>query len=94
MPIASEDSETLALRALEWIVGNEDLLPVFLGSTGATEHDLRAGAVRPEFLAAVLDFLLIDDAWVVAFCDTMGVPYDRLLQARATLPGGAQVNWT
>ena len=43
---------------------------------------------------AVLDFLMMDDAWVVAFCDEVAVPYDRLMQARAALPGGEQVNWT
>jgi hypothetical protein len=36
----------------------------------------------------------MDDAWVVAFCDNEGIPYDRLMQARATLPGGQQVHWT
>jgi len=94
MSLSADAAETLALRALAWLVGNDALLPVFLGSTGAGEDELRARAAEPEFLAAVLDFLMMDDAWVVGFCDATDTPYDHPMQARAALPGGAQVHWT
>ncbi|MEL6913453.1 MAG: DUF3572 domain-containing protein [Pseudomonadota bacterium] len=87
-------AETMALGALGWLVGNEDLLPVFLGSTGTSEADLRARAGEAEFLGSVLDFILMDDAWVVALCDAQGWASTDLAAARAALPGGAQVNWT
>ncbi len=89
-----EFAETIALRALGWLAGNEELLPVFLGASGAGEDDLRAGARDPAFLGAVLDFLTMDDAWVVAFCDAEGLDYQEPLAARHALPGGAQMNWT
>ncbi|MBK1635872.1 DUF3572 domain-containing protein [Rhodovulum adriaticum] len=89
-----DESELLALRALAWLVGNDELLPVFLGATGAGEADLRARAAEPEFLASVLDFLLMDDAWVIAFCTAEGLPGEALLRARAALPGGADPHWT
>lgn len=92
--ISPQAAETLALQALTWLAGQDDLLPVFMGSTGAGADDLRQRAGEPEFLAAVLDFLMMDDAWVVAFCDAGGIAYDRPMQARAMLPGGAQVHWT
>ena len=82
------------MQVLGWLAGNEDLLPAFLGSTGATQDDVRAGASNPVFLGAVLDFLMIDDAWVISFCDAHTVPYERVMQARAALPGGEQVHWT
>lgn len=94
MSISAEKAETLALKALAWLIPNEDLLPVFLGATGASEQDLRTRATEPEFLGSVLDFLLMDDAWVIAFCDSHSIPYDHLMQARAALPGGGQVHWT
>jgi len=94
MAPSREMAETLALRALEWLVGNDDLLPVFIGSTGAGIDDIKAGASDPDFLASVLDFLLMDDAWVVGFCDAQAMPYDLLMQARAALPGGQAVHWT
>lgn len=94
MAIEREMAETLALGALEWLVGNEELLPVFLGSSGAGLDDLKAGASDPDFLTSVLDFLLMDDAWVTAFCDAKALPYDQLVQIRAALPGGQAMHWT
>ncbi len=87
-------ADTVAIRALGWLAANDDLLPVFLGSTGAEIADLRASAGDPVFLGSVLDFLMMDDAWVVAFCDDAGLPYDAPMRARQALPGGEQVNWT
>ncbi len=81
-----EAAETVGVQA--------ELLPVFLGSTGASLDDLRAGAGDPAFLGSVLDFLMMDDAWVVAFCDAAGIAYTVAMQARAALPGGAVTHWT
>ena len=39
-----DTAETLALQALGWLAANDDLLPVFLGSTGASEADLKTQA--------------------------------------------------
>lgn len=94
MPYSADAAETLALNALTWLVGQEDLLPVFLGASGASEQDLRARAGEPEFLGSVLDFLMMDDAWIIAFCDACSVRYDVPMQARAALPGGAHMHWT
>ena len=94
MGYTREAAETLALEALGWLVGEEDLIGVFLGSSGTSEQELRARAGDAEFLGSVLDFLLMDDAWVIRFCDSRGLAYDRLMMARAALPGGAQVHWT
>ncbi|MEM1232509.1 MAG: DUF3572 domain-containing protein [Pseudomonadota bacterium] len=87
-------AETIALTALGWLAAHDDLMPVFLGSTGATIDDLRAQAGDADFLGSVLDFILMDDAWVVELCDAQSWKYEDLAAARAALPGGAQVNWT
>jgi hypothetical protein len=89
-----ESAETLALQVLAWLAGNDDLMPVFLGTTGASEAEVRDGAADPVFLGAVMDFVMMDDAWVMAFCDQASLPYDRIMRARMALPGGEQVNWT
>ena len=94
MVLSQDAAEDVALKAIVWLAGNDELLPVFMGATGADEAAFREGLRDPEFQASVLDFLMMDDAWVIAFCDTEGIPYDRLMQARGALPGGAQVNWT
>ncbi|MGJ8544822.1 MAG: DUF3572 domain-containing protein [Sulfitobacter sp.] len=94
MTYSQNSAETLALDVLGWLVGNEDLLPVFLGSSGASEEDMRNGAADPVFLGAVLEFLCMDDAWVMAYCDQAKLRYEAIMQARAALPGGEQTHWT
>ncbi|MBI6630004.1 DUF3572 domain-containing protein [Pontibaca salina] len=94
MQFSADAAETFALQVLAWLVADEDLLGVFLNSSGADEDDLRTRAQDPEFLGSVLDFLMLDDAWVMRFCDTQRISYERVMQARAALPGGAQINWT
>jgi len=93
-PLSQESAELLAIKALSWLAGNDELLPVFLGSTGASANDMRDNAREPEFLASVLDFLLMDDAWIAAFCESADYKPDFPMRARAALPGGAEVNWT
>lgn len=87
-------AETVGLQALAWLAAHEELLPVFMGASGASLSDLRSGAADLAFLGSVLDFLLMDDAWIVAFCDAEGLRYEAPMRARAALPGGAEVNWT
>jgi len=94
MAMTQDTAETIALQVLAWLVGNEELLPVFLGASGASEADLKARATDPEFLGSVLEFLTMDDAWVMAFCDVHQLAYETPLQARWALPGGAPVHWT
>ena len=89
-----EAAQVLALQALGWIASDDEVFPLFLTATGANLDDLRARAADPDFLAAVLDFLLQDDRWVVAFCDVQGQAYTAPQAARSALPGGAAVNWT
>ena len=92
--MSPESAQTLAIQALSWILSTDDLAQVFLGSTGANVDDLRASASDPSFLASVLDFLLMDDAWITGFCDASGFDYMDPMRARQLLPGGDLPNWT
>ena len=89
-----ERAEVIGLKALAWLAGNEELLPVFLGATGASGDELAERASDPAFLVSVLEFLMMDDAWVIAFCDTEGFSYEAPMQAKQSLPGGEEVAWT
>lgn len=89
-----DSAEAIALQALSWLASNDEVFPVFLGATGAAIKDLPAAAQDPDFLASVLDFLVMEDAWVIGFCEAAGLPYEAPMQARAALPGGAQFHWT
>ncbi len=89
-----DQAEALALQALGWIVATDDLADVFLNASGASAEDLRNNAQDPAFLGSVLDFLMMDDAWVVGFCDQIGCDYTQPGYLRQLLPGGDLPNWT
>lgn len=94
MTLSRDTAETIGLQAVAWLAANEDLLPVFLGATGASESDFRVGLEDPEFQGAVLDFILMDDAWVQAFCEIQQLAPDQPMMARQALAGGGEVHWT
>ena len=62
-----DSAEAVALKALAWLAGNDEVLPVFLGATGASLGEMRGRAGDPVFLGSVLEFLTMDDAWITAF---------------------------
>ena len=88
-----EIAETGALQVLGWLAGKEDLLPVFLSASGASAEDLRTRASEPAFLASVLDFVLMDDEWVLDCAGALDMPPERIAVMRQALPGGALPNW-
>ena len=90
----AERAQILSLQALAWLGGDEDMLVAFLQATGADTGELRARATEPVFQIAVLDFLMTNDAWVIAFCDAHAFAYTDPAAARAALPGGAIPHWT
>lgn len=89
-----DSAQVLALQALAWLVADDEMLPAFLNATGASVGDLRARATDVDFQGAILDFLMMDDQWVIAFCDQHALPYTAPQAARAALPGGASIHWT
>ncbi len=92
--IGKDAAETLGVQALGWLAGRGDTLGAFLGAAGCAPEDLRKRAREPEFLGFVLDFLLGDEAALMAFCDDAGIRYELPMQARAALPGGDAWHWT
>jgi hypothetical protein len=90
----TEQAETVAIQALGWLAGQDELLELFLGATGANVNDLTKMAQDSEFLGSVLDFLLMADEHVTGFCDATGLAYEVPMQARQFLPGGEATNWT
>ncbi|MCP5087199.1 MAG: DUF3572 domain-containing protein [Rhodobacteraceae bacterium] len=89
-----EQSEAVALRAMAWLVGDDENRRAFLAASGASGSELAAGAEEPDFLASVLEYLLSDDARVMAFCDDEGLAYEIPMQALSGLPGQDLRNWT
>lgn len=87
MRIPSVSAEVTALRALAWVVGDQDRAQRFLALTGCDADTLRLRAGEAEVLGAVLDFLLDDERSLLAFADAADLPAQSVALARVALPG-------
>jgi hypothetical protein len=92
--MTSESAQTIALQALAWLAGNDELMPLFMGATGASAETMATEATAPAFQISVLEFLTQNDDWVIGFCDDAQLAYETPMQALAALPGGARYHWT
>lgn len=93
-PMQREAAELVGLQLLGWMAGQDDVVARFLAATGADAADLRARAREPDFLGFVLDYLLADEAALLAACADLDLPPDAPARARASLPGGDLPHWT
>lgn len=89
-----ESAEVIALKTLTWLVGDEEILPIFLGSSGMSPEELRVRATEMDVLSAVLDFVTMNDEWVNACATATGLDPHDPMRARQALPGGADIHWT
>jgi hypothetical protein len=87
-------AQTRALGALGWMAAQEGLLEAFLHMRGGSVDDLRENAQRPATLAAVLDFILQEDRWVIDCAAALGCRPQLLVEDRAVLGGGDRRHWT
>ena len=89
-----EIAETRALEVLTWVLSEDDLIKVFMGATGASQNDLRANTLSHEFLISILDFVLMDDRWVISCGKFLNIDPSQIQLIRMSLDGGQEVNWT
>lgn len=94
MAFSRERAEILGVNALGWLIDQEDHLLAFLSMSGAGIDDLRSRVADPEFLGAVMDFILTDDSLVVSFAESQKIKPEMVFEARQALPGGDLPNWT
>ena len=90
----SEKAIGTAQDALIWLADQPEALAAFLGASGLGPGELRARVADAEFLGFVLDFLLGNEAMLLAFCAETGRAPTAPALARAALPGGNLPNWT
>ena len=83
----AERGETIALKALGYLVGDEEALNQFLAVTGMAVGDLKAGAGDSGFLAGILDYFLQDETLLLAFAASEELAPETIVRARQHLPG-------
>jgi hypothetical protein len=81
------EAETFALKALEFLAQDGDALVRLLTLSGLEIEDLRERAAEPELLAAVVDFLISDDALLGRFLAAEQLDVAVVYRARRALPG-------
>ena len=89
-----EIAETRALEVLTWVLSEDDLIKVFMGATGASQNDLRSNTLSHEFLVSILDFVLMDDRWVISCSKFLNIDPSQIHLIKISLDGGQEVNWT
>ncbi len=89
-----EIAETRALEVLTWVLSKDDLIQVFMGATGASQNDLRSNTLSHEFLLSILDFVLMDDRWVISCSKFLNIDPSQIQLIRMSLDGGQEVTWT
>ena len=89
-----EIAETKALEVLTWVLSEDDLIQVFMGTTGASQNDLRLNTLSHELLISILDFVLMDDRWVISCSKFLNIDPSQIQLIRMSLDGGQEVTWT
>jgi hypothetical protein len=84
-----EGAEAVALQAVAFLVADQELLARFAAVTGCGLEDLSRRITERSFLAGVLDFLLADEAAVLAFANHAELaPETPMLARERLLPSG------
>ena len=78
-------AETIALRAAGHLFSDDRAIAGFLATTGATPENLRASIYETGTLVGILDYLLADEARLLAFCDAEGLSPEAPGRARQVL---------
>jgi hypothetical protein len=86
----TDAAETLALKGLAHLAADSESLGRFMDLAGLTAADLRERAGDRELLTAVMDFLLQDDARLLAFCEAEGLTPIKAHAVRRTLAGASE----
>jgi len=89
-----EQASGIATDAVIWLAGEPEALAGFLAASGLAPGEIARRGADPDFLAAVLDWLLGADATVLAFAAATGHRPEDPVRARALLAGGPPPDWT
>ncbi len=84
---SAKSAETLAIEAVAFILGDDDLISRFLDTTGLDPSDLRTRLHEPEVLAAAFGFIMSDDAVARRFAGDHSLSPEQMQLVLARLTG-------
>ena len=82
-----DHAATMALDCLTFLAARPEAFGRFADLSGLDPSTVSARAVEPDFLAAVIDFLLADEGLLVEFCETGSTRAQDIHMARHVLDG-------
>ncbi len=83
-----EEAQGIATEALLQLSRDPEQIGRFLAFSGIGPEMIRAAANEPGFLAGVLEFYMMDEPLLLAFCENAGVRPTMMAAARYALAGG------
>jgi hypothetical protein len=86
----SADADVIALKCLTFLAEDGERLGRFLSLSGVSPEALRRDFGEPSFLAGILDYLLSDEALLIAFSESAELKPEIVAAARRRLPGAEQ----
>ena len=93
-PMHRDEAEILALKALTYLAGLDEMMDRFAALSGMAVGDIMERAQDPEMLAGIIDFFLFDEALLTEFCEAHDIDPEDPARARMALPGGDLPHWT
>jgi hypothetical protein len=79
------DPETVAIEALGYLAADPQRLMRFLSLTGLEPESVRDAARAPGFFASVMDYVVGDEALLIACAETLGKRPEHLVAAQRAL---------
>ena len=89
-----EQAKIVALQALTYLVGEQQVLQRFIDLSGVDLSDLRSRVDDPGMLAGVLEFFLGFEPQLLEMCEATGLSAEAPAQARSCLLGVQFVEWS
>lgn len=83
--LGHQDAQAVALKVLAFLAADDSLFSRFVSLTGCGLDDIKARMADDGFLGAVLDFLLADEAALLAFAEAHGLAPETPMLARMKL---------
>ncbi len=86
--LSVEEAQGIATEALLQLSKEPEQIGRFLAVSGIGPEMIREAAGEPGFLAGVLEFYMMDETLLLAFCENAGIRPTMIAAARYALAGG------
>lgn len=94
MQVSRSEAELFAARMLGWLAEDNARISGFLAWSGESASSLRERLQDADFLRAVIEYVLHDEAQLVAACEALDYSPEYPQAAIMAMPGGEIWHWT